>query len=96
MGKIYIDKKKIQEIQDLMDKKNAINDLCILLASNNDLVAEGNQFYERLLLDNEEYLLIMDKFWDDVKNKYNISLKDDEELYLDFASGEITIRKISC
>lgn len=96
MEEIKISKEKAQEIQNLYQRKYAISDLCLALASNNELVAEGNLFYERLIADNSSCMQALDLFWDEIKKKYQIILKSDEELFLDFQTGEITLQKMSC
>lgn len=95
MEEMRITKDKAQEIQNVYQRKYAISDLCIALASNNELVAEGNLFYERLIADNSACIQALDLFWDEIKKTYQITLKSDEELFLDFQTGEITLQKIS-
>ena len=47
MEKILISREKTEEIQNVYQRKYSINDLCVLLASKNELLEEGNLFYER-------------------------------------------------
>lgn len=96
MDEIKISKEKTQEIQNLYQRKYAIHDLCVVLASKNELVEEGNLFYERLINDNLSCMQALDSFWDGIKAEYNITVKQGEELFLDFETGEITLQKADC
>ncbi len=96
MEDVKISKEKTQEIQNLYQRKYAIQDLCVVLASKNELVEEGNLFYERLLNDNLSCAQALEAFWDEIKAKYNITVKQGEELFLDFDTGEITLQKAGC
>lgn len=96
MDEIKISKEKTQEIQNLYQRKYAIHDLCVVLASKSELVEEGNLFYERLISDNLSCMQALESFWDGIKAKYNISVKQGEELFLDFETGEITLQKTNC
>lgn len=53
-------------------------------------------FYERLLNDNLSCAQALEAFWDEIKAKYNITVKQGEELFLDFDTGEITLQKADC
>ena len=96
MEEIKISKDKTQEIQNLYQRKYAINDLCLMLASKSELVEEGNLFYNRLIDDNSACIQALDSFWNEVKNTYNITVKPDEELFLDFETGKIVLQKSTC
>ena len=96
MEDVKISKEKTQEIQNLYQRKYAIQDLCVVLPSKNELVEEGNLFYERLLNDNLSCAQALEAFWDEIKAKYNITVKQGEELFLDFDTGEITLQKADC
>lgn len=91
MQTLEISKEKAAHMQDLYERKYAINDLCILLASKNDLVEEGNLFYKRLINDNQVCMKEIDTLWNEIKEELNITLKENERIFLNFLSGEITI-----
>ena len=92
METIKISKEKAEEIQCIYDRKYSIENLCILLSSKNELVEEGNEFYERLIKDNMSCMKQLENFWNGIKEKYNINLKSNEELFLIFYTGEIALR----
>lgn len=94
MGKILISREKTEEIQNVYQRKYSVNDLCVLLASKNELIKEGNLFYERLIKDNLSCLNELEAFWDNIKKEYNIKLQEGEELYLNFNTSEVYIQKI--
>ncbi len=94
MEKILISREKTEEIQNVYQRKYSINDLCVLLASKNELLEEGNLFYERLIKDNLSCLNELEAFWDNIKKEYDVRLQDGEELYLNFNTSEIYVQKI--
>lgn len=86
---------KVNDFRVCYERKQSINDLCKTLAYNNGLFNEKESiFYNRLINENIECLKMMEKFWEECKSKYNIELKQGEELYIDFASNELAIREI--
>lgn len=94
MEKILISREKTEEIQNIYQRKYSVNDLCVLLASKNELLEDGNLFYERLIKDNLSCLNALEAFWDDIKKEYNIKLQEGEELYLNFNTSEVYVQKI--
>ena len=72
MEKILISREKTEEIQNVYQRKYSINDLCVLLASKNELLEEGNLFYERLIKDNLSCLNELEAFWDNIKKEYDV------------------------
>jgi len=89
-----LSKEKMDEFRIYYERKHSIDDLCKTLAYDNEAFIENESlFYERLLKDNVECLKFMEQFWIDCKKRYNIILQSDEEMYIDFSSNELGIRK---
>lgn len=94
MKEMKIPMEKAEEIQDLYQRKHSLEDLCVLLASKNELVEEGNLFYERLVSDNLDCLNQISTFWNNIKKNCDVVLQKDEDLFLDFTTGEISVQKV--
>lgn len=89
---------EVEELQNYNEMKFAIEDLCKMLAINNELFIENDSIiYSRLINDNLEYLKKIEEFWRKYRKMYSVNLNQDEELYVDYITRELGIRKIgSC
>lgn len=96
MQKIAVlSKEKVEEFRIYYERKQSIDDLCMTLACDNEVFKENeNLFYERLIQDNSECLKFLKQFWENCQKDYKIGLQPDEEMYIDFLSNELGVRKI--
>ena len=95
MEDVILSRDEVFNVHEVYERKASIEDLCLLLSSKNSLVKEGNLFYEKLLLDNIDCIRRLESFWARIIDMYEIELKEDEEVSLDFYSRRVIIKKKS-
>lgn len=86
---------KVDEFRIYYERKQSIDDLCKTLFYDDKAFKENESlFYDRLVRDNSECLKFLNKFWQTCQEEYKIELDTDEEMYIDFFSNQLGIRKI--
>jgi CXXX repeat modification system protein len=86
---------KVEDFRIYYERKQSIDDLAKTLAYENDMFEKNESiFYEKLVKDNLECLRFLENFWKNLQQEYGIVLEKGEEMYIDFFSNELGIRKI--
>lgn len=84
--KITVDQTDAHRLEDLTNKRNALQNL-ILISQNNPLV-RNEELYKKFLKDYECTLTGLDRQWDSLREKYGLDASCD--LYIDFQTGIVT------
>lgn len=88
--------KELEKIfQDIYERDAAIKDLCLMLASNNDLFQGNSDLYDRLIEDESKCKNEMKIFWNKCQDTYQVTLTPPEELYLNFYENALYIKNPS-
>lgn len=74
--------------------KNALEDLAIVIANNNEQLKNDSDLYKRLIDDYARYRLKVENFWEPFLIEYKDKITPDKELSLDFRSSELFLREI--
>lgn len=84
--KITVDQTDTHKLEDLMNKRNALQNL-IHIDKNNPLVC-NEELYQKFLSDYQQTLTRLDMQWDSLREKYGLDASCD--LYIDFRTGVVT------
>lgn len=90
-----LSKEEVEELQGNLEMKYSIENLIKLLNENdNDFEKLNSKLYSKLIEDNLECMKKINNFWNKQKQENKIILKNDEELFVDFARCILGIRKV--
>lgn len=93
MKEYYISMEKTLKMQKLHEKKQALDDFCLVLAGNKDYIMDNSELlYEKMINDKMTCLKEIDELWEDIKNNDGIIGEEGKRFYLDFSSGRITVK----
>ncbi len=82
-----------EEFMDVIERKSAVEDLCLVLAENNELFQQNSDFYECLINDNIACLKNMTKFWKKCEEVFGVKPNSQQELYLNYFENKLYLRE---
>lgn len=91
MKEYYVSIDKAQEIQILYERKQALEDLCLVLSEGKSFIEDNNGIYDKLISDSTLCLGKINKFWSEIENSGKIKADDGQQYHLDFATGKIMV-----
>lgn len=80
---------EVEYLQDLVWKKNAVDDLSIVIAEQNHILREESDLYQRILADKVDCEKKLKAFWDAYLKKFRDELTEGEQLFVDFEAFEL-------
>lgn len=80
-----------RECMGIFEMQSALDNLALIIASNNDILKRESALYARLLEDCKENMRKHNKFWSVYVEKYGELLDENTQLSLDFKTNKMYI-----